>query len=247
MALVEICCGGYEDVTRAVEGNADRIELNSALYMGGLTPAAGTMKLIRRKVNIPIIAMVRPRGGGFCYNDMNKEAMFAEAENLLANGADGIAFGFLTLDKTVDKAATLKMTDLIHEHRMEAVFHMAFDGTEDLFQSMEDLIDCGVDRILTSGGKGRAVLAPEKIKELREKADGRVEILPGGGIRPDNVSEFIARSGADQVHCSCRTWAKDITTECGDVSFSYDVEHKGAYEVVSATAVNRVCEIVHSY
>lgn len=100
--IIEICCGSYEDAINAYRGGAKRIELNSALYLGGLTPSIATLELIKRNTDLEVICMVRPRGAGFCYSDLEKKQIFAEAKALLERGADGLAFGFLTEDRTID-------------------------------------------------------------------------------------------------------------------------------------------------
>ena len=100
--LVEVCCGSAEDAINAQKGGADRIELNSSLFLGGLTPSIGELKVTRKSVDIPIMAMVRPRQGGFCYTETEYKTAVADAEALLECGADGIVFGFLNADGTVD-------------------------------------------------------------------------------------------------------------------------------------------------
>ena len=125
--MLEICCGSFSDVKTAYENGADRVELNSALYMGGLTPTLANLIYAKENCNIPVVAMVRPRGGGFCYSDEEYETMLMDAKILLEHGADGIAFGFLTEEKMLDKKRTKEMIELIHECGREAVFHRAFD------------------------------------------------------------------------------------------------------------------------
>ena len=111
--ILEICCGSLEDVIAADAGGADRVELNSALYLGGLTPTCATLILAKQQTALPIICMVRPRGAGFCYNESELAVIFLEARELLRHGADGIAFGFLNEDKTINVEQTCKMVKLI--------------------------------------------------------------------------------------------------------------------------------------
>ena len=124
--LLEICCGSFEDVKTAWQNGADRVELNSALYLGGLTPSTANLICAKEQCSIPIVTMVRPRGGGFCYSQDEYETMLLDARILLEHGADGIAFGFLTADHAIHRNRTQEMIDLIHSAGKEAVFHRAF-------------------------------------------------------------------------------------------------------------------------
>ncbi len=124
----EICCGGYEDARTAAAYGAQRVELNSGLYLGGLTPGIGTLKLTKETTDLNVVSMVRPRGGGFCYSEEEFCAMLRDAEELLQAGTDGIAFGFLNNDRTINLARTREMTSLIHAYGKTAVFHRAFGG-----------------------------------------------------------------------------------------------------------------------
>ena len=151
----EVCAGSYQDCLAAEKGGADRVELNSALSVGGLTPSLISLMRAKKETSIKIVCMVRPRAGGFCYDETEAQLMLEEAELLLEHGADGIAFGFLKADRTVDAEKTKKMVELIHAKGGEAVFHRAFDVTPEPAKAIETMIDCGVDRLLTSGQQRR--------------------------------------------------------------------------------------------
>ena len=128
--MIEICCGSYEDALAASRGGAERIELNCALALGGLTPSVGCLRLVKKNTALKVISMVRPRGAGFCYTETEAEQMFEDARALLENGSDGLAFGFLTEDGEIDAERTGEMIRLIHSYDgREAVFHRAFDCT----------------------------------------------------------------------------------------------------------------------
>lgn len=215
--ILEVCCGSAEDGINAAKGGADRIELNSALELGGLTPSAASLRMIKKQTTVPVICMSRPRPGGFCYSDLEKEQMYEDALILLEEGADGIAFGFLNKDGTVDEEATVKMTDLIHSMKKEAVFHRAFDITPDFRKAFLLLKQIGIDRILTSGHHASAADGIEEIRELA-KMDGP-QILPGSGIRKDNAPEIIQAGRIGQIHSSCRTLKKDEACRNGSVDF----------------------------
>ena len=163
--IIEICCGSYEDALNAYYGRAKRIELNSALHLGGLTPSIASLKLTKKNTNLKIITMIRPRGAGFCYNDIEFEVMKEDARCMLENKADGIAFGCLNQDGSINEKQTKEMIDIIKEYQGEVVFHRAFDCVADPYASIELLIHLGVDRILTSGLKPKAMDGKELIKE----------------------------------------------------------------------------------
>ncbi len=205
---IEICCGSIEDVQVASQFPIDRIELNSALELGGLTCSNGTLKEARKLTDLPICCMVRPRGAGFHYTEAQFQSMLFDAEELIKFGADGIVFGFLNKDTTVDKNRTLEMSNLIKKHGKEVIFHKAFDETPDLMAACATLIECGVDRILTSGGpsveKGLPIL-----NELIKHHNHQITILIGGGVRDYNVLEIINKTNCTEVHTSAKHTAFD--------------------------------------
>ena len=218
---VEICCGSYYDALQAWRGGAKRIELNSALYLGGLTPSLGTLLKVKRETELQVICMVRPRGAGFCYSTEDFEVMLEDAHILLENGADGIAFGCLTDDRKIDKKQTEEMVQLIKSYNKEAVFHRAFDCVDDVDKTMQYLITLGVDRVLTSGLESKAIDGAETLHYLQKVYGERIEILAGSGVNAENVEELIQKTGVMQVHSSCKGWRTDVTTSGEKVSFSY--------------------------
>ncbi len=242
--MIEICCGSYQDGMAAWRGGAKRIELNSALSVGGLTPSLASLIRLKKETDLKIICMVRPRAAGFCFEKEDVEIMFEDAKILLENGADGIAFGFLNDDFTIDVESTKKMVDLIHVYHGEAVFHRAFDVTKDPYTSLEQLIDLGVDRILTSGQKAKAMDGKELIKDLQEKYGSKIEILAGSGMNASNVKELMDYTGIHQVHSSCKNYKRDTTTKSDFVSYSYlGGEHELDYDVVDERLVQLLSEI----
>lgn len=242
---IEICTGGYEDCVSAALGGADRVELNAALSVGGLTPGIAALRRVKRDTALEVICMVRPRAAGFCYSERETELMFEEAELLLAHGADGIAFGFLREDGGIDRENTAKMTELIHQKKRQAVFHRAFDVCRDVDASMEDLISLGVDRVLSSGQQAKATEGKDLLKRLQEAYGKRIQILAGGGVNDENVRELTAYTGIQQVHSSCKDYRKDVTTTKGNVSYSYlPAPYGECYDVVSVEKVKRLVKAV---
>jgi len=207
--LVEVCCGSIDDVLQSAAGGADRVELNSAFFLGGLTPSLGTLRECKARVDIPIIAMVRPRSGGMHYSDAEFATMLQDAALFREAGADGIVFGFLREDGRVDAPRCREMIQAIGDK--EAVFHRAFDLTPDPEEALETLIALGVRRVLTSGQKANVFHAQEMIKKLIAQARGRIEILPGAGLDEYNLEAFVAATGTTQVHIAPMDWANDLS------------------------------------
>lgn len=246
--VLEICCGSYEDALAAYRGGAKRIELNSALYLGGLTPSLGTLRLVKKNTDLKVIAMVRPRGAGFCYSVADFETMKMDAEIFMENGADGIAFGCLDENGEIHTEQTQIIIDIIKKYHGEAVFHRAFDCVKNPFESIEKLISMGVDRVLTSGLKEKASEGIELIAKLQEKYGERIEILAGSGINASNALEVMEKTGIAQVHSSCKGWRKDTTTTGAEVSYSYaEGVHRDDYDVVDEEMVRKLVESIKKH
>lgn len=240
--IVEICCGSYYDAKQAAAGGAERIELNSALMLGGLTPTETVLRMVKEELPLKVVAMVRPRGGGFCYLDEEFQVMEAECRMLLKNGADGIAFGCLHGDGTLDLEKNRRMADQIKNAGKEAVFHRAFDCAADPFAAMEALIGLGVTRVLTSGLKPKAMEGKDMIRELQKRYGDQIEILAGSGVNASNACELMHYTGIHQVHSSCKAWLTDPTTVQNGVSYSIaSGEQAMMYDAVSQ---DRVSELI---
>lgn len=239
--IIEVCTGSYEDCLNAALGGADRVELNSALSVGGLTPGIATLERVKQDTDLQVICMVRPRAAGFSYSEKEKELMFEEAELLLAYGADGIVFGFLKEDGSIDAESTAKMIGLIHERKKEAVFHRAFDVCKDAYASIELLISLGADRVLTSGQQAKAMEGKDLLKKLQEIYGSKIQILAGSGVNDQNARELMEYTGIYQVHSSCKGYRKDPTTMGETVSYAYlPVPYEQCYDMVSANAVKKL-------
>ena len=195
--LVEVCCGSVEDGVEAQAGGADRIELNSSLFFGGLTPSIGTVVEAKRLLHIPVMVMIRPRGGGFCYTETELRVMERDIDEAVEHGADGIVFGVLTAEGAIDEPASRRL--LVHVKGKQAVFHRAFDVMRDPESGLEKLIDLGFRRILTTGRRSQIEDGAAAVRRTISQASGRIEILPGGMV-PRNVTRLAAEIGCDQVH-----------------------------------------------
>ena len=208
--LLEICTASLDDAIAAQAGGAERIELNSSLLQGGLTPSLGTLIETRQRLTIPIMCMVRPRGGGFCYTEHELTVMERDVELAVAHGADGVVFGVLTADGEIDLPRNRRL--LARMGTAQPVFHRAFDVTPDPFLALEQLIDLGVTRVMTSGQEENVYNGSALIRQLIEHAAGRIEILPGGGINAFNLNDILQRTGASQVHLPVSRTLADLST-----------------------------------
>lgn len=241
---VEICCGSYYDAIQAYKAGADRIELNTALFLGGLTPSIGSLMKIKEETELSVISMVRSRAGGFCYLEEDYQLMKRDAKELLANGSDGLAFGFLKEDFEPDATRIAEFIELIKSFGKEAVVHRAFDCTKDPRRSIEMLIKLGADRILTSGQAPNAVKGIGLLKELQSEYGRDIELLAGCGVNESNAADIMRETGIMQLHSSCKEWLSDETTVGQDVSYAYvSGEFEKCYETVS---YEKVCELVRT-
>lgn len=211
MLLLEVIANSVDDCLAAEQGGADRIELCTALELGGLTPSFGLLCAARRATRLPIMMMVRPRAGGFCYTPAEFDVICRDAAMALAHGVDGLVFGFLQDDGTVDVARTRQLVAMTFGK--ETVFHRAFDVTPDPFQALDTLIALGITRVLTSGQMPSVVDGMEQIAALMAHAAGRIQVLPGGGINLSNVRALVQRAHVTQVHASLSGSGVDGSTQ----------------------------------
>jgi copper homeostasis protein len=198
--LLEVCIASVGDAVTASSGGADRLELNFGMELGGLTPSIGLLEEVKREVKIPVVAMVRPRAGGFCYTRAELRLMLRDAELLLDAGADGIVSGALRYDGTLDGGFWQSMRRLAKDRQL--VFHRALDVVPDQLSLLQQLIDCGTTRVLTSGGCETAWEGREQIARLRDASSKQIEILPGSGISSGNAAPLVRSTGCDQLHGS---------------------------------------------
>ncbi|MBZ5505468.1 MAG: copper homeostasis protein CutC [Acidobacteriia bacterium] len=201
--LLEICLDSVESAAAAERGGADRVELCAGLPEGGTTPSAGMIAAVRRKVAIGLQVMVRPRGGDFHYSA--DEFSIMQRDILIAKqlGVNGVVFGILTVDGNVDKDRMRQLIDLAHP--LKVTCHRAFDMTCDLARALDDLMDMGVDRVLTSGGKKSAVDAMPTLAQLVQQAQGRISIMACGELSIVNVKAVVEYTHVREVHAGLGT------------------------------------------
>jgi len=201
--IIEIATSDYATTRSAVEGGADRIELCDNLGEGGTTPSYGMLKICREKFSLPIYPMIRPRGGDFLYTGEEYAIMLEDTRVCRQTGCEGIVTGLLLKDGTIDIPRTAKLVETAYP--MGVTFHRAFDRCRDPFEAMEQLIELGCERILTSGQKPTAPEGVELIAALQQKAGGRIIILPGSGVRPDTIGMLAEKTGCTEFHASLRS------------------------------------------
>lgn len=198
--IVEIVCYNMESAMRAQEGGADRIELCDNPGEGGTTPSHGVIEVVRQNVNIDLFVMLRPRGGDFCYSSYEFHAMKRDLMYCQKASVDGVVLGILNPDGTLDKK---RCRELIASAKpLKVTCHRAFDMTRDPFEALEDCIEVGFDRILTSGHQAQALMGVDLLRQLIEKANGRIAIMPGSGVNENTVKEIVTRTGAQEIHFS---------------------------------------------
>jgi copper homeostasis protein len=235
--LLEVAVASVEDALAAQAGGANRLELNTALALGGLTPSLGTLIEVKQAVPLPVLVMIRPRAGGFAYSEAEFATLRRDVDLALAHRANGVVFGILTLAGEVDAGRCGQIVRQVGDR--EAVFHRAFDVTPDPFAALEILADVGVTRVMTSGQQDTALAGAVLIAELIRRATGRVEILPAAGINPTTVAELVARTGCDQVHASLRGRRTDRSVAARpQLSFGRPLDLPGeCYEGTNPAAV----------
>jgi copper homeostasis protein len=199
---LEICCDSIESALAAQRGGAQRMELCSSLLEGGLTPSTGLIRTVRANTSIGLFAMIRPRGGDFCYSDAEFAAMKEDILVAKSSGADGLVLGLLDIDGHVDAARTAALVELARP--LPVTFHRAFDLSVDLDRSLEDVVRSGCQRILTSGGMPTAPEGVKQIRKLVEAASGRIKIMAGSGINAKNAANVIAETGVREIHASAK-------------------------------------------
>lgn len=201
---IEICANSVESAVKAQEGGAYRVELCAGIPEGGTTPSFGDIRMARQllqKTKLHVI--IRPRGGDFLYSHLELEIMIHDIKVARQLGADGVVFGCLTSDGNVDIPAMKMLMNAVGN--MDVTFHRAFDMCKNPQEALEQIIELGCSRILTSGQEADAFKGIPLLKELVKQADGRIIIMPGCGVNPNNIRRIAEETGTSEFHFSGRS------------------------------------------
>lgn len=236
--LLEIAVTTPDEAVRAVAGGADRLELSSALEVGGVTPSISAFRTVKEVVpeGFPVYVLLRPRPGGFDYTEREFDVMRHDAQAFMKDGARGLVFGILN-SKGIDRARCQRLVDLSRGH---AVFHRAFDFFPDQVSALEELIQLGFERVLTSGQAPTAEAGTDRLATLVEEAGWQLEILPAGGIRPENVADLVRKTHCGQVHSSARAAALEHLPGSLDLRVAMGADAAGAFLATSQDVVQRL-------
>ena len=204
--IIEIATADFTTTKSAVEGGADRIELCAALTEGGTTASYGTIKRCREAFGIALFPIIRPRGGDFLYTDDEYNIILSDVRLCRQVQCDGVVIGLLSKNGSIDIKRTATLVEAAYP--LEITFHRAFDRCKDPFEALEQLIQLGCHRILTSGQEATAPQGARLIAQLVTAADNRIVIMPGSGVRKENIKELKQMTGATEFHSSLRSKVK---------------------------------------
>ena len=241
--ILEVCANSYLSALAAQNGGAKRVEFCDNLAEGGTTPSYGQIALAKRNLSIEIWPIIRPRGGDFLYSDIEFQLMKEDIKICKSLNCDGIVTGILKPDGSIDKERTTELIELAKP--MKVAFHRAFDMSNDMEKALEDLIDLGIVRVLTSGGASSAIDGAENLGKLVKQANGRISIMPGAGINESNIQELMDKTGATNFHASSKVFVqsqmvyRNAETKMGSIDDEYQ------YELTSEEKVKRLVGVIN--
>lgn len=232
----ELCVDSYKGAMLAEKYRFDSVELNSSLYVGGLTPRIGLVKKVVQNLDIEIVCMLRNREAGFMYTNEEFEDLLDELDILLNEDIDAIAFGVLTKNYEIDVEKTKIIIEKIHNKNKIAVFHRAFDNVYDYKSAIKLLIELKCDRVLTSGQAVSAIEGIDTIIDILSIANDKIEIVAGAGINSINVEDFVKKTGVRYIHTSCKGYEEDNTTF---LNVSYRIFNNNRYQITDEEEVKK--------
>ncbi len=238
--ICEVCIESVDGALAAERGGADRLELCGELALGGISPSVGLLRQVVAATSLPVMVMVRPRAGGFCYTPAEIEMMAAEISFLQDDSVAGVVFGVLDRDGRINVKACKRLVDLARP--MSVTFHRAFDWTRDASEATDTLMDIGVDRILSSGQQPTAEQGSDLLQTIARQAGDALTIMPGSGVNEANVRQLIETVRTTEIHFSAGVLAEpDKSYSRGNVPMM-SVENY----VVRKTSEDRVRKISHA-
>jgi copper homeostasis protein len=226
---LEVVVYNIESAFKALEGGADRVEVCADPGAGGTTPAMGTVEVIRQNVSLDVYAMLRPRGGDFIYSSYEFHAMKRDLSQFQRLSVDGVVLGILNNNGTIDKK---RCAELIQRARpLKVTCHRAFDMTRDPVEALEDCIEAGFDRILTSGQHTTALEGVDVIANVREKAGNRIAIMAGSGVNESTVREIVSKTGVEEIHFSASDFRKSSSSFINPKLRTMGSDPRGEYDI----------------
>ena len=240
MRKIEVCCSSTNEIKEAILGGAIRVELCGAISCGGVTPSYGLLKnAAALKDEIDINVIIRPREGCFLYSHEEVEDMCHDIDLCHELGLHGVVIGALTRDGDIDMEACRKMME--HAEGMSVTFHRAFDVCKDPAKALENIIELGCERLLTSGQQSTALIGAKKIADLIEQANGRIIIMPGAGIRPTNIAQIEKMTQAEEFHSTARITLSDgMIYRSNQVSFAVSPDMEGLLPQSDHTVISEL-------
>lgn len=225
---LEVCANSVMSALAAQEGGAQRVELCSVLGVGGVTPSYGAIRSARRALAIDLNVLLRPREGNFVYNEVEVYEVEEDIRACADLGVNGVVLGALDFMGNVDRSAMERWIRVAKDERLSVTFHRAIDVSRDVFQTLEEAIDLGCDCVLTSGGYGTAPEGVAVLKQMVQAARGRIVIMPGSGVNPENAAAIIRETGAGFIHSSARKNrpAEDGWTGWSDASVVREIRNQ---------------------
>ncbi len=240
MARVEVCAETVESALTAERGGAYRVEFCDNLAEGGTTPSPGQIIEARKQLSIKLYPIIRPRGGDFLYTDTEFEIMRRDVEFCGQAGCDGVVIGMLLADGSVDMERCRELVGIARGFGMGVTFHRAFDVAADRRQALEDIIALGCERVLTSGGAATALEGVCELAALVEQAAGRIVVMPGSGVTPDNARRILEETGCTEIHGTFRSKYGSLMTAPKPEWADYGVWH---VDMEKVNAVVGLCSL----
>jgi len=244
---LEVCANSVTSALAAQEGGAVRVELCENLKEGGTTPSHGQILMARKLLHIKLYVLIRPRGGDFLYSDLEYQIMMADIRYCIDAGCDGVVIGMLNPDGSIDTERCLEMARLARQWGLGVTFHRAFDMCANQDKALEEIIEMGCERILTSGGKSTAMEGATVINHLVQKARGRISIMPGSGVSEANVADLVHFTGVTEVHSSARISIQSKMQYKNDhILMSNEPGDEYSIDLTSVDRVRKLVELANS-
>ncbi|MFA4870636.1 MAG: copper homeostasis protein CutC [Pedobacter sp.] len=243
MVNIEVCANSLESALAAQKGGAIRVELCDNLSEGGTTPSYAQIALAKEILSIKVYPIIRPRGGDFLYTNLEFNLMKTDIKTCKALNCDGVVIGILKADGSIDKERCAELIELASP--MPVTFHRAFDMSNNLETSLEDIISLGCERILTSGGESSAINGADRIAKLIKLAAGRIIIMPGAGINTNNITELIKTTGALEFHASAKYPVKSTMIFKNPKLNMGSTADEFSYDLTDANTVKMLIELAN--